>query len=284
LAERLRAHVVNLATQIGERHVHRPQALQAAADYIRSEWSAMGYAVAAQSYRAGGVLSENLEITHGGAERSGEIILIGAHYDTVPGSPGADDNASGIAALLELGRAFVDFEFGKSVRLVAFVNEEPPFFYWGQMGSMIYAQAARARGDAIRLMVSLEMLGCYSDAPGSQAYPALLRYFYPHRGNFIAFVSNLRSRKALRQTVAAFRVHSDFPVESLAAFEFVPGVAWSDHSSFWRQGYPALMVTDTAFYRYAHYHSAGDTPEKLDYSAMARVVVGLQHAFAFLAG
>jgi Zn-dependent M28 family amino/carboxypeptidase len=284
LAQRLCAHVAKLATEIGERHVHRPQALHAAADYIRGEWSAMGYAVAAQSYRAAGVTSENLEITRRGTGKSGEIILIGAHYDTVPGSPGADDNASGIAALLELGRAFIDLEPQRSVRLVAFVNEEPPFFYWSQMGSMIYAQAARARGDAIRLMASLEMLGCYSDAPGSQAYPALLRFFYPDRGNFIALVSNLRSRKALRETVAAFRAHSDFPVESLAAFEFVPGVAWSDHSSFWRQGYPALMVTDTAFYRYAHYHGAGDTAEKLDYSAMARVVAGLRQAFAFLAG
>jgi Zn-dependent M28 family amino/carboxypeptidase len=152
------------------------------------------------------------------------------------------------------------------------------------MGSMIYAKAARRRGDDIRLMVSLEMLGASSDEPGSQSYPALLRFFYPDRGNFIAFVSNLRSRKALRQLVEAFRGHSDFPAESLAAFEFVPGVGWSDHSSFWRQGYPALMVTDTAFYRYAHYHGASDTPEKLDYPSMARVVEGLERAFASLAG
>jgi Zn-dependent M28 family amino/carboxypeptidase len=282
LAARLRGHVVTLATEIGERNVMRPQALSAAADYIRAQWTAMGHAVTSQSYRTHGVLSENLEVRLPGTARPEEIVLIGAHYDTVQGSPGADDNASGIAALLEIGRAFVGRAFERSLRLVAFVNEEPPFFYWGEMGSMVYAKAARARGDDIRLMASLEMLGCYSDAPGSQHYPPLLRYFYPGRGNFIAFVSNLRSREPLRQLVSAFRAHADFPAESLAAFEFVPGVAWSDQLSFWREGYPALMVTDTAFYRYAYYHTPLDTPEKLDYPAMARVVDGLQQAFAEL--
>ncbi len=284
MADRLRAHVATLAIEIGERNVFRPQALHAAADYIRREWTAMGYPVAGQSYRAHGVLSENLEVTLPGKSKSGEIVLIGAHYDSVQGSPGANDNGSGVATLLEISRAFVRLTPERSLRLVAFVNEEPPFFYWGQMGSMIYAKAARARGDDIRLMVSLEMLGCYNEEPGSQRYPALLRFFYPDRGNFVAFVSNLRSRKPLRQLVEAFRAHSDFPAESLAAFEFVPGVAWSDQLSFWRQGYPALMVTDTAFYRYAYYHTALDTPEKLNYPAMAQVVVGLQQAFAALVG
>ena len=283
LANRLRDHVAKLATDIGERNVFRRRALHAAADYIRGEWTAMGYTVTAQGYRVHGVLSENLEITCPGTRKAGEVILIGAHYDSVQGSPGADDNASGVAALLEISRAFARLDCGRSVRLVAFVNEEPPFFYWDQMGSTIYAKAARARGDDIRSMVSLEMLGCYSETPGSQSYPPLLRFCYPDRGNFVAFVSNLRSRKPLRQLIAAFRAHSDFPAAALAAFEFVPGVAWSDQLSFWRQGYPGLMVTDTAFYRYAHYHTALDTPEKINYTAMARVVEGLQQAFATLA-
>ena len=169
------------------------------------------------------------------------------------------------------------------MRLVAFVNEEPPFFYWGQMGSMIYARAARARGDAIRLMLSLEMLGCYSEERGSQSYPALLRFFYPDRGNFVAFVSNLRSRKSLRQLVTAFHAHSDFPAESLATFEFGPGVAWSDHRSFWRQGYPALMVTDTSNFRYPHLHTMQDTPDKLNFDHMARIVSGLARVARILA-
>ena len=284
LADRLRTHVAKLAGEIGERNVFRPRALHAAADYIRTEWTAQGYQVAVHSYQAEGVHSENIEVTLRGKSKPNEIVLIGAHYDSVRGSPGANDNASGVAALLEISRKFAQLAPARSVRFVAFVNEEPPFFYWGQMGSMIYAQAARARGDDIRLMVSLEMLGCYTDKPGSQSYPPLLGFFYPDRGNFVAFVSNLNSRKELRQLVDAFRARSDFPAESLATFEFVPGVAWSDQLSFWRQGYPAVMVTDTAFHRYAYYHTALDTPEKLNYEAMARVVEGLQRAFEALAG
>jgi len=283
LAERLRSHVIKLSRTIGERNVFRPDALHAAAHYIREEWTAMAYAVTAQSYLAHGVRSENLEVTRQGRSKPGKIVLIGAHYDSVKGSPGANDNASGVAALLELARAFKGMTPECRVRFVAFLNEEPPFFYWGEMGSMVYAKAARARRDDIRLMVSLEMLGCYSDEPGSQRYPPLIGWFYPDRGNFVALVSNLRSRKALHQFASAFRAHSDFPVESLATFEFVPGVAWSDQLSFWRQGYPGLMVTDTAFYRYAPYHTPHDTPEKLDYTAMARVIEGVGHAIAALA-
>jgi Zn-dependent M28 family amino/carboxypeptidase len=281
--DRLRAHVVKLAAEIGERNVSRPRALHAAADCIRGEWTAMGYQVKAQSYQARGVLCENLDVTCEGQSEPGEIILIGAHYDTVPGSPGANDNATGVAALLEISRSFTQRAPARSVRFVAFVNEEAPFFYGGQMGSMVYAKAARARGDDILLMVSLEMLGCFTDEPSSQRYPPLLRFFYPDRGNFLAFVSNFSSRRSLRQLVDAFRAHSDFPAESLATFEFIPGVAWSDHVSFWRQGYRALMVTDTAFYRYAYYHTARDTPEKLNYLAMAKVAEGLQRALAALA-
>ena len=283
LADRLRTHVGKLAGEIGERNVFHPRTLRAAAEYIRGEWAAQGYQVAAQNYTVEGVLSENLVVTLPGKSKPDEIILIGAHYDTVLGSPGADDNASGVAALLEISRKFAARATARSVRFVAFVNEEPPFFFWGKMGSMIYAKAARSRGDDIRFMVSLEMLGCYTDQQGSQRYPPLLRFFYPDQGNFIAFVSNFKSRPVLRQLVNAFRLHSDFPAESLATFEFVPGVSWSDHLSFWREDYPAVMITDTAFYRYAHYHTALDTPEKLNYDSMARVVEGLGNAFFALA-
>lgn len=282
LADRLRGHVSHLALEIGQRNVFHPQALHAAADHIRSEWLAQGYAVNSQCYQAKEVESENLEVSRLGKTRPEEIVLVGAHYDTVEGSPGADDNASGIAALLELSRLFASVETECTLRFVAFTNEEPPFFFWGRMGSAVYAETAKARGEDIRLMISLEMLGSYNDQPGSQGYPPFLKLFYPDRGNFIAMVSNRASREELRQLVAAFQAHSDFPVESLATFEFVPGVAWSDHLSFWRQGYPALMVTDTAFYRNAAYHSAADTPEKLNYPVMARVVEGLFHALRVL--
>jgi Zn-dependent M28 family amino/carboxypeptidase len=283
LAERLRRHVVQLAAVIGERHVWRPRALHAAADYIREEWRRQGHAVTSQHYMAYGVRSENLEIAFTDSSPSTEIVLVGAHYDSVPGSPGADDNASGVAGLLEIGRAIAGRRVNRTVRLVAFVNEESPFFYWGAMGSRQYAEAARRRGDDIRLMISLEMLGAFSDQPRSQHYPPLIGAFYPKHGDFIAFVSDFSSRKVLKRTVEAFRRVSDFPSEYLAAPRFIPGLSWSDHLSFWREGYPALMVTDTAFYRYAHYHRAEDTPDQLDYQRMARVVQGLAEAIVALA-
>lgn len=283
LAARLRGHVVALAETIGERNVGRPWALAAAADYIRAEWTAQGHAVGVQSYRVGRVECANLEVSIAGSESPDEIVLLGAHYDTVPGSPGADDNASGVAAVLEIGRLLASAANARTIRLVAFVNEEPPFFPFGAMGSGVYARAARQRRDRIRVMMSLEMLGCYSERPGSQRYPPLFGWFYPDRGNFIAFVSNLASRRVLRETVHAFRAHSDFPCESLSTLSFVPGVGWSDQLSFWREGYAALMVTDTAFYRNPYYHTALDTPDRLNYQAMARVVSGLALAATDLA-
>lgn len=277
LPQRLRAHVHALAGAIGERHAWRPAALHAAAHYIRRALADAGCDVQAQAYEDQGLRCENLEVTLAGGDAR-LILLVGAHYDTVPGSPGADDNASGVAGLIEMARALRALPLGCTVRLVAFVNEEPPFFFTRRMGSSVYARAARLRGDDIRLMLSLEMIGCYSAEPRSQGYPPLLRHFYPERGDFIAFVSNLRSRHALRKLAQAFRSVSDFPAERLASPAFVPGVAWSDQLSFWRAGYPAVMVTDTAFYRNPRYHSALDTPDTLDYAAMARVVDGLTQA------
>jgi len=280
---RLRKHVTALAGRIGERNVGRPGTLAAAAQYIRTEWQAQGHAVSTQHcYTMGTEPCDNLEVAVAGAAPARGCIVVGAHYDTVPDSPGADDNASGVAALIEIARLLAGSRPARQVRLVAFVNEEPPFFLSGRMGSRIYARAARARGEVIDFMISLEMLGCYSERPASQAYPPLLRFFYPDRGNFIAFVSNLVSRGALRRLVGAFRSECDFPCEALAAPAIVPGIAWSDQLSFWREGYRALMVTDTAFYRYAHYHSAHDTPDRLDYRAMARVVGGLAKALSVI--
>jgi Zn-dependent M28 family amino/carboxypeptidase len=284
LESRLRRHVERLADEIGERHVLRPEALHAAERYIGETLRALGYEVSRQAYQAQGVDSANLEVSIAGSGAASEIVLAGAHYDTVPGSPGADDNASGVAAILELARLLRSAKPARTIRLVAFVNEEPPFFFWGEMGSKVYARAARARGDDIRVMLSLEMLGCYSDEKGSQGYPPLLKYFYPAQGNYVAFVSNVRSRHALRGVFDAFRASSDFPAEKLAAPALVPGIGWSDQLSFWREGYPAAMVTDTAFHRYRHYHQPTDTPEKLDYARMAQVVEGLARTLGSLAG
>ncbi len=280
--DRLRAHVAHLAGEIGERNVWRPRALAAAAEYIEANWRAQGYDVAHQWYEAAGVRSANLEVTRPGRQRPETVLLVGAHYDTVRGSPGANDNASGVAALLEHSRLFTALEPAVTVRFVAFVNEEPPFFMGSEQGSVVYARAARARGDDIRLMVSLETIGYYSEAPGSQRYPPFLDWFFPDTGNFLGFVSNLRSRRVLRHAAAAFRAGSDVPLEHAAVPAFVPGVDWSDHRSFWRAGYAALMATDTALYRYPYYHTPQDTPEKLTYPAFARAVQGLHGCFLML--
>ena len=282
-ARQLEAHVTRLAGEIGERNVFRPAALAAAAGYIEEEWRRQGYEVTPLAYMARGVESVNLEVTRSGRRFREQILLVGAHYDSVSGSPGANDNGTGVAALLELSRLFAEASPGRSLRFVAFVNEEPPFFNWGSMGSMVYAKAAHKRGDDIRLAISLETLGYYSDEPGSQRYPPFFRFFYPDQGNFIAFVSNFRSRGWLKRALAAFKASSDFPLESVATFEFVPGIGWSDHLSFWRQGYPALMITDTAPYRYPHYHRPSDTPDKIDYSSLARVTDGLRGMMTLLA-
>jgi hypothetical protein len=281
--ELLKAHVQELAGQIGERNIFLDGTLDRAAGYIERVWKEQGYDVVRHSYRVENVDSANLEVTRRGTGRPAEIILVGAHYDSVIGSPGANDNATGVAALLEISRHFLTLETKRSVRFVAFVNEEPPLFETPQMGSRVYAKMARQRGDDIRAMISLETIGYYSDAPGSQHYPPLFNFFYPDRGNFIAFVSNFRSRGLLHRAVAAFRAHSDFPVECVATFEAIPGVNWSDHASFWREGYRAIMVTDTAPYRYPHYHSETDTPDRVNYPALTRVAEGLAAVTAALA-
>ena len=281
--EILERHVVSLAGEIGERNVFRPQALATAADYIQTSWEGQGYEVARQVYEVEGLACANLEVSRTGGHKPDEVLLIGAHYDSVRGSPGANDNASGVAALLELSRLFAGITPVMTVRFVAFVNEEPPFFFGSHQGSMVYAKCARRRGDDIRLMIALETIGYYREEPGSQRYPPVFSWFYPHRGNFIGFVSDFASRPLMRRAARAFRSHSDFPLEHAATFRLIPGVAWSDHWSFWRRGYRAFMVTDTALYRYPYYHTAGDTPDQLTYSPFAEATQGLFLCFTDLA-
>ncbi len=282
LSDNLRKHVYRLAEDIGERNLHHPERLRASEQYIRRVWQEQGYAVDSQAYSVDGVSCANLEVSHRGTPDRAGIILLGAHYDTVRGSPGANDNGSGIAVLLELARAFRADAPGRTLRFVAFVNEEMPFFYTDKQGSRVYARAARQRGDDIRLMLSLETMGYYRDKPHSQSYPPLFRYFYPDRGDFLALVSNFRSRRSMLRLARAFRAVSDFPLQHVATFAFVPGVAWSDHLSFWREGYKAVMVTDTAFYRYPYYHSTADSAEKLDYARLAEVTQALYQALSGL--
>jgi hypothetical protein len=283
LADDLRRHVEAVA---GREHnvINKPAELEAAARHIEFALFGFGYRVDTQRFQVDRDEARNVEVEVPGGARAGEIVVVGAHYDSAMGAPGANDNGSGVAALLELARILRDSKPARTLRFVAFVNEEPPFYRGDAMGSRQYARRCRERGENIVAMLSLETIGYYSERPGSQRYPFPLSFFYPSTGNFIAFVSNLSSRGLLHETIASFRRHAAFPSEGVAAPAFIPGVDWSDHWSFWQEGYPALMVTDTAPYRYPHYHTAQDTPDKVDYEALARVVKGLEGMLRDLAG
>jgi len=283
LRDALRQDVQKLAGEIGERNVFTPRKLRAAADWLETSLTSAGYKISRQSFQANGQSCVNLEVEIQGKTRGTEIVVIGAHYDSVIGCPGANDNGSAVAGLLALARAWTGRSPARTVRFVAFVNEEPPFFETEQMGSLVYAKRCRERNERILAMLSLETMGYYSEAKGSQNYPFPVGLFYPSRGDFIGFVGNTGNAKLVRQCVAAFRRHAQFPSEGGALPARLPGIGWSDHWAFWQVGYPALMVTDTAPFRYPHYHTPQDTPDKLDYERLARVMDGLDKVVEELA-
>jgi hypothetical protein len=280
LARELRADVDRLAGDIGERHLHRPAALHRAADFIDVELRApSGRPVERQRYEVEGVPCENLILEVPGRQAPNEVVVLGAHYDSTVGSPGANDNGSGVAALLALARRFTadgTTRPSRTLRLVAFTNEEMSHLQNDVMGSLVYARRCRQRREAIRAMFCLETMGYYSEVPGSQSFPLPLAPVVPPTGSFIGIVSNLRSAGLLHRTLSSFRRHSSFPCHGASLPSWVPGVSWSDHASFWDQGYPAVMITDTAPFRYPHYHRPSDTPDKVDYACLARVVDGLR--------
>jgi Zn-dependent M28 family amino/carboxypeptidase len=282
LRERLIGHVVMLAGTIGERNVYRRGSLERAARYIDDQFAENGFTTASQEYDAGGTTVRNVETVHGYS--NDDTLIVGAHYDSVAGCPGANDNASGVAALLELSHLLEKTITTRQIRFVAFVNEEPPFFMSDLMGSRVYARRCHAREERISAMFSLETIGYYSDVPGSQQYPGagIFQKLYPDTGDFIGFVSNFTSRGLLRRAGREFRRRTPFPSEGVSAPADIPGIGWSDHWSFWQEGYRAVMITDTAPFRYPHYHQRSDTPDKLDYDSLARVVWGLSETFSAL--
>lgn len=282
LRDRLIRHVDVLAGTIGERNLYRHGSLELACAYIEEQFAANGYLPRSQEYSVGGTQVRNIDAQL--ALASDGILIIGAHYDSVAGCPGANDNASGVAGVLELSRLLADHATTRPIRFVAFANEEPPFFMTDAMGSRVYARRCHARGERIAGMFSLETIGYYSSVPGSQQYPgpALFHRLYPDTGNFIGFVSNVASTKLMRGAGREFRRRAEFPSEGVAAPAEIPGIGWSDHWAFWQEGYQAVMLTDTAPYRYPHYHQPTDTPDKLDYDSLARVVSGLRQTFAAL--
>ena len=286
LAAELQSYVETLATDIGPRNVEfRYAQLTAAAEFIERTFVEFGYAVERQAFEVGGKECVNLIAEVTGKQSAAEIVVVGGHYDSIDLCPGANDNASGVAATLALARRFASAGLTpeRTVRFVAFVNEEPPNFQTETMGSLVYARRCRERDENIVAMWSLETMGYYSEAPKSQQYPNPFRLFYPSTGNFIAFVGNVSSRHLVRDVVGRFRRQVEFPSEGAAIPSSIPGAGWSDHWSFWQVGYPALMVTDTAPFRYEHYHESSDTADRVQYDNLARVVEGLEKVLRELA-
>ncbi len=243
----------------------------------------MGLEAKSIPYRFEGETFHNVEAALKGSHPSRPSIVIGAPYDSVEGSPGANGNASGVAALLELARLLSLEKPKVTIRFASFANEEPPYFNTREgMGSIEYVRSFQDPRAAIGCMLSLETIGFYSDNPSSQGYPPIVGMFYPDQGNFIAFVGNFGSRRLVRSVVRSFRLGATIPSKGAALPALVSGVNFSDHRSFWEAGIPALIVTDTAFYRDPEYHLPTDTAERLNYDQMARAVVGLFRVVADL--
>jgi Peptidase family M28 len=278
LAVSLKRHIATIAAR--EHNVAYYGELEKVARYIEATLASLGYTVGRQEFSADGQAVRNIDVTiePATANSDPEVIVVGAHYDSAPGSPGANDNASGAAAVIELARLLRDLNgsAGKRIRLALFVNEEPPYFKTEAMGSLHYARALARRNERVVAMYSLETIGFYSSEPGSQVYPAPFGLLFPDRGDFVAFVGLLGSRALVRETIRSFRAHTAFPTIGGVAPGFVPGIGWSDHWAFAEHGFQAVMITDTAPFRYPHYHRPSDTPDKVDAESLARVVKGIE--------
>ncbi len=275
LIENLYRHVEFLSVRIGDRHLWKEGSLGKAADYIESTLTSSGYAVWRLSYSCYGQNVSNLVAEKTGSGKG--VVVLGAHYDTVPGSPGADDNASAVAGLLELARLNQGAPSKKSLVFSAFVNEEAPCFGSPNMGSMVYAKHLKEQGTPVEVMVSLEMIGYFSDER-IQAYPLPgMGLVYPKRGDYIGVVGNFRSSRYTSFFKRGIRKYSNVKARALTAPEFFGGIHLSDNYSFWQHGYKAVMVTDTSFFRNRHYHQVTDTIDTLDFNRMAEVVKGLHY-------
>jgi Zn-dependent M28 family amino/carboxypeptidase len=278
VTDNLYKHVEYLSVRIGDRHLWKDSSLEKTADYIESTFVKGGYSVWRQTYSCYGKSVSNLIVEKSGTEE--EFVIIGAHYDTVPGTPGADDNASAVAGLLELARLLKDGKNSKTLVFVAFVNEEPPCFGSYNMGSMVYANHLKKRGVSVEVMASLEMIGFFSRQP-IQTYPLPgMGLFYPKTADYIGVVGNIRSSRYVSLFKKRIRKHSRIKTRSLTAPEFFGGINLSDNYSFWHHGYRAVMITDTSFFRNRNYHQETDTIETIDFEQMAELVKGLYYALS----
>lgn len=285
----LEADVRALADEIGERNMHTEGSMAATVDWLEHRFRDMGFEPERHVYelqggRYAGQSAVNVVAEVAGTDVAGEIVIVGAHYDTVPGSPGANDNASGVAALLTLAAWAREHPQPRTLRFIAFANEEQPFHQTADMGSEAYAREAAQAGEAITAMMALDGLAYYSTSSGSQHYPHdWIRWFYPESGSFVGFVTRTRDAPLVRRAIAAFRDDATIPSEGAALPAVVPGIGWSDHRPFWDAGYAAFLVTDTLPFRDPEYHRPGDTPGRLDFERLARVTSGLRNVIRTLA-
>lgn len=282
LEQELKGHVFVLSREIGDRNVFRYDELKRAADYIAGRLRSFGYEPQLQTYSVEGKDFSNIIAVKRGTQKPGEVIIVGAHYDSCL-NPGADDNASGVAALLEAAHSFAKKETAKTIKFIAFVNEEPPFFQTEWTGASVYVRAAQENKEDIRAALVLEMVGYFTDKPFSQRYPPLVGVFYPNKGDFLAMVGNFPSFFLVRELSSMFR-NTAFPLEPVILPAWAPGVTYSDHYAFWLAGYRAVMFTDTAFYRNPGYHSGADTYETLDYARLTNFTESFNIVLASFAG
>jgi hypothetical protein len=283
IEEDLREEIQILASDIGERNSTKYAKLNQTCTHIETAFKEAGYKFRKQQYKLDNTLFANVEAELLGCKRPKDIIVVGAHYDSVIGCPGANDNGSGIATVIELAKLMARKKPNCTLRFVLFSNEEPPYFGGNEMGSYQYVQEIKKRNERVIAMLDMETLAFYTEAPHSQTYPSNFTPFYPDRGNFVAFVGNRHSRPLTEACMRTFRDSTTFPSEGVAVPEWVNGVDWADHKWFWQEGIPAVMITDTAVYRYPHYHTKQDTADKLNYPAFAKVVGGLRRVVEQLA-
>ncbi len=277
LAARLKQHIAAIASE--PHNIDHYPNLEKAAQYIEQTLTAEGYRSVSQPYEVAETIVRNLEATIEPSDTGPgtKTVVIGAHYDSIADAPGANDNASGTAAVLELARLLKDLRPEHTrLRLVLFVNEEPPYFQTGDMGSFRYAALLAERKETVAAMISLETIGYFSDAPGSQHYPSPFGAVFPNKANFVAFAGMPGSRPLVAEAMASFRRHTEFPSIGGIAPGFIAGIDWSDHWSFAQHGFQAMMITDTAIFRYPHYHRPTDTPDKVNYGRLARITKGIE--------
>jgi Zn-dependent M28 family amino/carboxypeptidase len=275
IENQLRDDVSYLSENLGPRNPVHYESLLKAEDWIVERWQLQGYDVKRHTFPVEDKDCSNLEIEIPGKSQPDEIVIISAQYDTWPDSPGANNNAGGMAVLLKLSEMLREYQPDRTLRLVAFVTQEPPYDNTESMGSLRYARRSKERGENIRVMMSMDAIGIYRDEPGSQNIPFPFSLFYPDRGNFLAFIADLKSRPYVIEATRGFKKGSSFLIKAASVPSWVKGAAWSDHGSFWQQGYAGIQITDTGAFRALSHTTSEDTIEKIDFSALARITIGM---------